>query len=79
MRHSRESALSVKILLERASAACTKNGVGVELLTAYYVREASWWSFTESEQAIIKKTSRTFAKALRDAGFIDREGRRGAP
>jgi hypothetical protein len=36
----------------------------------FYVREASWWSFTEPEQRIIAKTARAFAKALREAGFL---------
>jgi hypothetical protein len=70
MRDSRETALSVKILLERASAACTRNGFGVELLTDHYVREASWHSFSAREQRIIRRTERAFAKALREAGFL---------
>ncbi len=37
MRSSREEALSVKILAERASKACSGNGVGFELLMDFYV------------------------------------------
>jgi hypothetical protein len=70
MRDSRESALSVKILAERASKKCSGNGDGYELLMDFYVREASWWSFTEPEQRIIAKTARAFAKALRREGFL---------
>jgi hypothetical protein len=69
LRDSRESALSVKILAERASKKCSANGDGYELLMDFYVREASWWSFTDAEQRIIAKTARAFAKALREAGF----------
>ena len=71
--YSREEALSVKIIAERASRECTSNGVGYALLTRFYLGESSWWSFTEPEQAILRKTIRHFSKALRDAGFIPRE------
>lgn len=67
----------MRILLEKASAAVTKNGVGVELLTDFYVREASWWSFTKPEQRIIKKTARELARRLRETGFLPREGEGG--
>jgi len=70
LRDSRETALSVKILAERASAACTRNGVGYKLLVSYYVGDAAWSSFTEREQRTIKKTARRFARALGDAGFL---------
>lgn len=73
-RYSREEALSVKIMAERASAACTKNGVGYELLMRFYLGEASWFAFTEPEQAIIRKTARDFSRRLREAGLIKRKG-----
>ncbi|MCL5883801.1 MAG: hypothetical protein M1377_00335 [Deltaproteobacteria bacterium] len=72
-RYSREEALSVKIIAERASKACTSNGVGYALLMRFYLGEASWWSFTEQEQAILRKTIRHFSKALREAGFLPEE------
>jgi hypothetical protein len=74
LRDSRETALSVKILLERASAACTRNGVGYELLVRFYLGDASWHSFTESEQAIIAKTARAFARLLCEAEFLPPKG-----
>ena len=61
-------------MAERASAASTRNGVGYELLLDYYVREASWRSFTKREQRTIAKTAKAFARALREAGFLPREG-----
>jgi hypothetical protein len=70
MRDSRESALSVKILAERASKDCSSNGDGYELLMDFYVREASWWSFNKSEQQLIEKTARAFARLLREAEFL---------
>lgn len=73
-RYSREEALSVKIMAERASAACTENGVGYELMMRFYLGEVPWFSFTEPEQAIIRKTSRDFSRRLREAGLIDRKG-----
>jgi len=72
-RSSREESLSIKIIAERASKACTSNGVGYELLTRFYLGEASWWSFSEPEQAILRKTIRHFSKALREAGFLPKE------
>ena len=71
MRYSREEAISVKILAERASAKCSGNGVGFDLMRRYYVEECSWWSLTEPEQAILRKTARDFARRLREAGLID--------
>jgi hypothetical protein len=73
-RYSREEALSVKIIAERASRECTSNGVGYALLMRFYLGEESWYSFTEPEQAIIQKTARCFAKALREAGFLPKDG-----
>jgi hypothetical protein len=73
-RSSREESLSIKIIAERASHAVCGNGVGFRLMTQFYAGEASWWSFTEPEQAILRKTIRHFSKALREAGFLpDRE------
>lgn len=72
-RSSREESLSIKIIAERASKACTSNGVGYALLMRFYLGEASWWSFTEHEQWILRKTIRHFSKALREAGFLPAE------
>ena len=74
-RDSRESALSVKIALERASAACTKNGVGIELLMDLHVREASWYSFTKREQHLIRRVERDFRCRLCAADFLPPCGR----
>jgi len=70
MNDSRETALSVKIMAERASAKCSGNGVGYALLMRFYAGDASWWTFTEPEQFILRKTIRHFSKALREAGFL---------
>lgn len=67
---SRESAISVLVLAERASHAVCGNGVGYRLMREYYAGEASWWSFTEPEQIILRKTIRNFSRALREAGFL---------
>lgn len=74
-RYSREEALSVKIIAERASRECTSNGVGYELLERFYLGEAPWFSFTEPEQAIIRKVSRRFARRLKEAGFLPDRGK----
>jgi len=71
---SRESAISVLTLAERASAKCSGNGVGLDLMRRFYAEECSWWSFTEHEQFILRKTIGHFSKELREAGFLpDRE------
>jgi hypothetical protein len=75
--YSREEALSVKIIAERASKACTSNGVGYALLTRFYLGEASWWTFTETEQHHLRKTIRHFSRALREAGFLTADLRPG--
>lgn len=75
MSNRRETAISVKILAERASRECTRNGVGYELLTRFYLGDASWYSFTGPEQAILRKVSRRFARGLREAGFLPKEVR----
>lgn len=64
----------MKIIAERASKACTSNGVGYELLTRFYLGEAPWTSFSLPEQRIIEKTARAFARGLRVAGFLPRKG-----
>jgi hypothetical protein len=74
MRYSREEAISVKILAERASHKVCGNGVGLKLLTDFYVGEASWWSFSTREQSLIRKTARDFARRLQAAGFIEGKG-----
>jgi hypothetical protein len=70
MNDSRETALSVKIMAERASAKCSGNGVGYALMTRFYAGDASWWTFTEPEQFILRKTIREFSKTLQAAGFL---------
>ena len=58
------------MMLEKASAEVTRNGVGVELLTRFYVREASWRSFTKPERALTRRVDKRFAERLTEAGFI---------
>jgi len=70
----RETAISVKIIAERASRECTSNGVGYALLIRFYLGEASWYSFTPPEQRIIEKTAQRFARGLREAGFLPEKG-----
>lgn len=69
----RETGISVLMLAERASHSVCGNGVGYELMEDFYLREASWFSFTKPEQRIISKTARVFARALREKGFLPDE------
>jgi hypothetical protein len=76
---SREEAISVLTLAERASHSVSGNGVGFGLLMRFYAGEASWWTFTEHEQYILRKTIRHFSKALREAGFLEDRGTAATP
>jgi len=67
---SREVALSVKILAEKASHKVCGNGVGFKLLMDFYVAEMFWHSFTGPEQAIIHRMQQDFAERLVAAGFL---------
>ena len=69
LRDSRETALSIKRVLERVD-----DGAGsAALLFRFYVDEASWWSFHEREQRIIAKVAKAFAEELRRGGFLPAE------
>ncbi len=70
LRNSRETALDVKIMLERASAKCSRNGVGYRLLVRYYVGEAAWASFSPREKKAIRKTARVFRCSLCREDFV---------
>ncbi len=66
----RETALSVKILAEKASHKACGNGIGYKLLVDFYAGEMSWHSFSEPERRLIEKTARDFGRRLREAGFL---------
>jgi len=66
----REAAISIIRLLEKSA---NGNG-GASLVFDHYVQDQSWHSFTAREQRIIAVTARAFAKALREAGFIEGKG-----
>jgi len=69
----RETAISVKMALDRATDG---NGAG-NLLLDLYVREVSWYAFTENERWILEKTIRRFRRELVAAGFLpDEQGGR---
>jgi hypothetical protein len=69
----------VLTLAERASHSVSGNGVGYALLMQFYAGEAFWWTFTEHEQYILRKTIRHFSKALREAGFLPKESKNKEP
>ena len=66
LNYSRETAISIIRMCEKSA---NGNG-GAGLLYSFYVEDAAWGGFTEPEQRVIAKTARTFAKALREAGFL---------
>ena len=66
LRDSRETALSVVMILERI----TQGNGAAKLLAEYYGGDMSWWSFTESEQEVIRRTTKRFVKELRRCGFM---------
>ena len=74
IRDSRESAISVLMLAERASHAVCGNGKGYKLILEHFAGEASWYSFTPNEQHVLRQTIRAFRRELQRAGFIGPEG-----
>jgi len=62
----RETAISVKMALDRATDG---NGAG-KLLMQFYVEEASWYSFSESERFTLNRTIKRFRRELQAAGFL---------
>ncbi len=70
LNYSRETAISIIRMCEKSA---NGNG-GAGLLYSYYVEDVAWTAFTETEQRVIAKTARAFAKALRAGGFLPRGG-----
>lgn len=75
LRDSRETALSVKLILERAGKG--DRGRGARLLVAHYVGEMSWHSFSPRERKLIAKIARRFRCSLCTADFLELCGRPG--
>jgi len=66
------------MLAERASHAVSGNGVGLELMRAFYVEEVGYYSLTDNERFILNRTIKRFRAELRKAGFLaDRDDDRG--
>ena len=68
MRDSRETAISVKIMLERSANGC--RGRGPRLLVRLYLGSEPWDCFTDREKRLIRKTERRFRRELVAAGFL---------
>ena len=68
----KETAISVIRILEKVT---NGNGAG-RLVMDYYLEEISWYSLTEKERRTVETTARAFAKALREAGFIEGKERK---
>ena len=62
----RETALSVKMMLERAT---NNNGAG-KLLMDFYVNDVAWGSFTPNEQWYLSRAIRRFRRELIAADFL---------
>ena len=68
LRDSKETALSIKILLERSANGC--GGRGPRLLVRLYLGGEPWEVFTDSEKHLIRITERRFRRELQAAGFL---------
>jgi hypothetical protein len=68
MRDSRETAISIKMLLERSQNGC--RGRGPKLLVRLYLGSEPWQVFTDRQKHDIRKTERLFRKQLIAAGFL---------
>jgi len=69
-RDSRESAISVLMLAERASHAVCGNGVGYKLLHDYFVGEVSWFAFSDPDRTLLRRVIRRYSDELRWAGIL---------
>ena len=69
----RETSISIIRLLEKSA---NGNGGG-RLVYLYFVEEHSWWSFSEPEQAVLRKTIRAFSRRLWEEGFLPEYYQRG--
>ena len=76
MSNKRETTIRMMMLAEKSSNKVCGNGVGLKLLTDFYAGEASWYSFTESEQRLIAKTVRDFGRRLQETELIDGDAQR---
>jgi len=61
-----KSAISVQMALDKETDV---NGAG-QLIIDYYVRECSWYSFTDNERWIMERAIRRFRRELERAGFL---------
>ena len=66
MNDRREAAISVKMALDRAT---NGNGAG-KLIMDLFVREVSWYAFTDNERWIMERAIRRFRRELHAAGFL---------
>ncbi|MHB1011657.1 MAG: hypothetical protein ACYC37_01910 [Desulfobacteria bacterium] len=72
MDDSFETAISILTLLERSSNGAGPEGVSLVLAVATDAQP--WIGLSQKEQEIVVEISRRFAKALREKGFLPREG-----
>lgn len=70
---ARETAISVLMLAEQASHSVCGNGKGYKLMLEHFAGDASWYSFNEAEQEVIRRTAREFHRVLVDARFLPGE------
>ena len=72
LRDSRETALTVKLALERSANGC--GGQGPRLLVRLYLGSEPWECFTDLEKYYIRRTERRFRAALIASGFLANDG-----
>ena len=77
MRDSRETAISVKTMLERSQNG--SRGRGPKLLVRLYLGSEPWEVFTDRQKYDIRKTERLFRRQLIEAGFLPDPDRNGFP
>ena len=68
LRDSRETAISVKMMLERSQNG--SRGRGPKLLVRFYLGQEPWEVFTDRQKHDIRKTERLFRRELVTAGFL---------
>ena len=67
---SKETAISVVMLAERASHSVCRNGIGLKLMVRHFVDGEPLAAFSTRQQSVLRRTIKQFRRELQDVGFV---------
>jgi len=67
---SREVAIDVILLAERASHRVCRNGVGLKLMVRHFVNGEPREAFSTRQQSLLRRTTKEFRRRLQDVRFV---------